>query len=162
VQASGARERPGGAGATVHMVGYVGDDEPGARLLAVLAASGVDTDFVVACPGHSSKVVILVEPSGERTIIGVHPDLLPTVAVPVGQVGAGDVVYAAWHDEFAAAMTQLTRGGATVATVPPPQLEAGLPAAYVIGSRAQYGRQAPERYAARGRGNQRRGRCGRA
>lgn len=155
VQAGGARGRPGGAGANaaialastgaeVHMAGYVGDDEPGARLLAILAASGVDTRFVHVRGAQTSEVVILVEPSGERTIIGVRPDLLHTIPVPASQVRAGDVVYfAAWHDEFLPAMTELIARGAIVATVPPPLLAASLPVTYVIGSEDQYGGHDP-------------------
>lgn len=77
VQASQASERPGGSGANaaialastgvnVHMVGYVGDDEQGARLRAVLDAAGVDVGFVHARDGHTSEVVILVEPRPSR------------------------------------------------------------------------------------------------
>jgi len=155
VQASEVSERPGGSGANaaialvstgsvVHMVGYVGDDEPGSRLRAVLDDAGVDVRFVHGRRGHTSEVVILVEPSGERAIIGIRPDLLHTVPVPSADIAPGDVVYlAAWHDEFLPAMTRLTSSGVTVATVPPPHLEHGLPATYVIGSETQYGEQTP-------------------
>jgi sugar/nucleoside kinase (ribokinase family) len=75
VQASEASERPGGSGANtaialastgtrVHIVGYLGEDETGARMRAVPDAAGVDADFVQARDGHTSEVVILVEPSG--------------------------------------------------------------------------------------------------
>src|SRR6266581_7324673 len=88
-------------GAAVHMVGYVGDDEPGSRLKAVLDTAGVDVRFVHGRRGHTSEVVILVEPSGERAMIGLRPDLLHTVPVPSAGIAPGDVVYfAAWHDEF--------------------------------------------------------------
>jgi ribokinase len=155
VQATDVAERPGGAGAntaialastgaSVHMVGYVGDDGPGARLRATLSGAGVDVRFVHRLDGHTSEVVILVEPSGERAICGIWPDLLHTVPVPAEHVVAGDVVYfAAWHEECLPAMRQLTDGGAVVATVPPSALAPGLPAAYVIGSQAQYGDQDP-------------------
>jgi sugar/nucleoside kinase (ribokinase family) len=154
IQASNATERPGGAGlnvavalastgAAVHMAGYVGEDEPGARLQESLNAAGVDTRFV-HIRGCTSEVVILVEPSGERAILGIYPDLLHTVPIPAGKVLPGDVVYfAAWHDEFLPAMRKLAGSGAIVATVPPPMLESGLPATFVIGSREQYGGQVP-------------------
>ena len=128
------------------MVGYVGDDEPGARLRAMLSAAGVDVCFVHVRDGHTSEVVILVEPSGERAICGIWPDLLHTVEVPADDIQAGDLVYfAAWHEEFLPAMRQLTGRGAVVATVPPPTLAPGLPVTYVIGSEAQYDRQDPRR-----------------
>jgi ribokinase len=152
-QATDVAERPGGSGAntaialastgvSVHMVGYVGDDAPGARLRATLTGAGVDLRFVHRRDDHTSEVIILVEPSGERTICGIWPDLLHTVPVPVERVAPGDVVYfAAWHEEFLPAMTQLAGGGAIVATVPPPTLEPGLPAHYLIGSQDQYNGQ---------------------
>lgn len=155
VQASTAAERPGGSGANaalalastgagVHMVGYVGDDEPGARLRAMLSAAGVDVRSVDVRGGPTSEVVILVEPSGERAICGIWPDLLHTVEVPADDIQVGDLVYfAAWHDEFLPAMTQLTDRGAVVATVPPPTVAAGLPVTYVIGSESQYDHQDP-------------------
>ena len=153
VQASEASERPGGSGANtaialastganVHMVGYVGEDEPGARLRAVLDAAGVDVSFVHARAGHTSEVVILVEPSGERAMTGMWPDLLHTVPVPVADITAGDVVYfAGWREEFLPAMTKLTAAGVVVATVPPQPLTPALPATYAIGSQTQYGDQ---------------------
>jgi sugar/nucleoside kinase (ribokinase family) len=153
VQASEASERPGGSGANaaialastaarVHMVGYLGEDEPGARLRAVLDAAGVDVGFINARDGHTSEVVILVEPSGERAMTGMWPDLLHTVPVPVADITAGDVVYfAGWREEFVPAMTKLTAAGAIVATVPAPLPTPALPPTYVIGSETQYGDQ---------------------
>jgi ribokinase len=157
VQASGAAERPGGSGANaalalastgarVHMVGYVGDDEPGARLRAVLSAAGVDVRFVPSRDGHTSEVVILVEPSGERAICGIWPDVLHTVEVPAGSTQPDDFVYfAAWHEEFLPAVRQLASRGAVVAAVPPPTIAPDLPMTYLIGSESQYGRQDPRR-----------------
>src|SRR5215472_647687 len=157
VQATDVAERPGGSGAntamalastgaSVHMVGYVGDDEPGARLRTMLSAAGVDTHFVHDRDGHTSEVVILVEPSGERAICGIWPDLLHTVQMPADDIQPGDLVYfAAWHEEFLPAMTQLTGRGAVVATIPPPTITPGLPATYVIGSESQYDHKDPRR-----------------
>jgi len=155
IQATEVAGRPGGAGANVaialastgaavHVVGYVGDDEPGARMRTVLGEARVDAGFVHARRGHTSEVDILVEPSGERTIIGIWPDLLHTVPVPVTEIRSGDVAYfAAWHEEFLPVMRQLSESGAVVATVPPPRLAPGLPATYLIGSQDQYGDQDP-------------------
>jgi len=154
-QATEVAQRPGGAGAnvavalastgaSVHMAGYVGDDAPGARMLAVLAEAHVGVGFVHTRHGHTSEVDILVDASGERTMIGIWPDLLHTVRVPVTQIRSGDVAYfAAWHEEFLPAMRQLSDRGAIVATVPPPRLAPGLPAMYLIGSQQQYAGQDP-------------------
>jgi ribokinase len=153
VQASEASERPGGSGANaaialastgvkVHMVGYLGEDEPGARVRAVLDAAGVDVSFVHARDVHTSEVVILVEPSGERAMTGMWPDLLRTVPVPVADITAGDVVYfVGWREEFLPAMTKLIAVGVIVVTAPPSLLAPALPTTFVVGSEAQYGDQ---------------------
>jgi hypothetical protein len=78
----------------------------------------VGAGFVQARDGHTSQVVILVEPSGERASPGMSPDLLHTVPVPVADITAGDVVYfAGWREEFVPTMTKLTAVGVIVATV---------------------------------------------
>ena len=79
VQASEDSERPGGSGANtaialastgaaVHMVGYVGDDEPGSRLRAVLGTAGVDVRFV-----HGRRGQFDLQPSGGS--LGVTEEL---------------------------------------------------------------------------------------
>src|SRR5262245_42971710 len=76
-------------------------------LRARLGDAGLE--YEVRGAGHTSEVVILVEPSGERAMIGIWPDLLHTVPVPVADITAGDVVYfAGWREEFLPAMTKLT------------------------------------------------------
>jgi hypothetical protein len=81
------------------------------------------------------------------------PDLLHTVEVPADHIQADDVVYfAAWHDEFLPAMTQLTDRGAVVATVPPPTIVPDLPVTYVVGSESQYDHQDPRRGIVAGEG----------
>ncbi|HET6215037.1 MAG TPA: PfkB family carbohydrate kinase [Micromonosporaceae bacterium] len=147
VQADCATERPGGAGAnvavalagagaSVHMIGYVGRDAYGNRLLADLRVAGVDVGHVVRRGGPTSHVIILVVPSGERTMVGVRADRLAEVSVPVGAPAAGDIVYVAgWRSAFAPALAGLLDRGVTVVSVPadgPPP-----PATYVVGSEGQ-------------------------
>ena len=161
VQADQLQGRPGGAGAnvaialastdaTVHMAGYVGDDDAGTRMRTVLSESGVDVRHVTTLPGHTSEVMILIEPSGERTMIGLYPDLLHDVPMPIAAVQPGDVVYfAAWRDVFLPAMKDFEDRGVVVTTVPDPVMPLDLPASYVIGSRAQYEGKDPAQWKAR-------------
>lgn len=133
-----------GSGAAVHMVGYVGEDEPGARLLATLETAGVDTRFVEIRGEPTFEVVILVEPSGQRSIIDIRPSFLDAVRVPVGETRPGDVVYfAAWRSAFRPVMGQLTARGVLVATIPPLPPAPAVPAAFLIGAQDQYGSQDP-------------------
>ncbi|MGP4097167.1 carbohydrate kinase family protein [Nonomuraea sp. KM90] len=147
VQATESAERPGGtganvatalrqAGARVHMVGYVGADTAGQSMTSALSAAGVDIDHVQVLPGRTSSVVLLIEPNGERTIVGIHPDLLHGITIPVGAVAPGDIVYfAAWHDHFTAAAQAMAAAGALVTSVPPGTIPAMR---YLIGSRNDF------------------------
>jgi sugar/nucleoside kinase (ribokinase family) len=147
VQASESMERPGGTGANVavalsqaggrvHMVGYVGADEAGRNMTKALTAAGVDIEHVQVLPGQTSSVVLLIEPTGERTIIGIHPDLLHCLTIPVAAISPGDIVYlAAWRDIFTPAIEALAAQGTLVAGVPPGATPAMR---YLIGSRNDF------------------------
>ncbi len=150
IQAQSATGRPGGAGANValalastsapvHLVGYVGQDEVGARILEFLQAGAADITHVARFEGRTSQVLIFIEPSGERTMVGFLPDHLGDVTIPVDEIQAGETVYfAAWHAEFLPAMAELHRRGVLVATVPPQGAWTSLPARLVIGSESQF------------------------
>jgi sugar/nucleoside kinase (ribokinase family) len=73
------RRRPGGSaanvaaaaarlGAPTRFVGQVGDDPLGGSLTAELAATGVDVDHVRRA-GRTATIVVLVDASGERTML---------------------------------------------------------------------------------------------
>jgi sugar/nucleoside kinase (ribokinase family) len=143
VQAAESAERPGGTGANVatalsraggrvRMVGYVGSDAAGQRMTTTLTTAGVDVEHVQVLGGHTSSVVLLIEPHGERTIIGIHPDLLHDVTIPAAAVAPGDIVYfAAWRDVFSPAAQAMAAAGALVTSVPPGTVSAMQ---YLIGS----------------------------
>ncbi|TMR22646.1 carbohydrate kinase family protein [Nonomuraea turkmeniaca] len=147
VQAGESVERPGGTGANVavalsqaggrvNMVGYVGADAAGRNMTKTLTAAGVDVEHVQVLPGHTSSVVLLIEPNGERTIIGIHTDLLHTITIPTDAVAPGDIVYfAAWHDSFTTAAQTMAAAGALVTSVPPGTTPAMR---YLIGSRNDF------------------------
>jgi ribokinase len=60
-------------GASVAMIGRVGDDAWGTELIAGLAAVGVKTDGIAIEPDvHSGVAVITVAESGENQILGVY------------------------------------------------------------------------------------------
>lgn len=146
VQARPYAPRPGGAGAntavalassgeSVCMVGYVGADPSGASMMAFLGAAGIDLRHVVRAPGHTSEVVLLIEPDGERSMIGLYPDMLEQVPIPVEQIQPGDIVFfSSCRPTFLPAMDELSAKGVTVASVPRPGLP---PVDLVIGSRLQ-------------------------
>ncbi len=59
------------AGHQVVLVAAVGDDEAGRRLVAELAAAGVDTSRIASVPQPTTRSLILVDGAGERTIVNV-------------------------------------------------------------------------------------------
>jgi ribokinase len=102
VLGSAARFTPGGKGANqavaaarlgadVRMVGCVGDDDFGRRLLAALRAEGINADAVRAVPGvPTGLAMIAVDTQGENLII-VAPGANHEVGPPdVAAAGAAD------------------------------------------------------------------------
>ena len=69
------------AGAS-RFVGQVGDDDIGERLLAGLRADGVET--VVARGGHTGSIVVVVDPTGERTMLTDRGAATDLRELPVG------------------------------------------------------------------------------
>ena len=148
-QATAIVGRPGGAGANVAvalasagvpvmMVGYVGRDTAGHDLLASLRTAGVDTRHVRTVAGATSQVLILVDQSGERTMVGLCQDELAAVPVPVEHMKPGDVVYlAGWRRSFARHLRQLLDCRIKVVSVPADD-RGDLPAAtFIVGSEHQ-------------------------
>lgn len=67
-------------GAQVFMIGAVGDDAVGPRILEGLARAGVRTDWMKTVPGDSGVAVIFHAESGENAIViapGANSRLLP-------------------------------------------------------------------------------------
>jgi ribokinase len=86
------------AGASVRMVGCVGSDEAGSRLVRALAAEGIDTSGVSRLDGPSGLAVVSVAGDGENAIIvtegaNAHcsPDLIHAA---LADLSPGDVVVA--------------------------------------------------------------------
>jgi ribokinase len=66
-------------GASVAMVGRVGNDEAGPRLLGALAAEGIDTTFVhLISGGTTGTAVVQVDEHGEKQILAI-PGVTATV-----------------------------------------------------------------------------------
>ena len=67
------------AGHTVQVASIVADDVDGRQVRALAQAAGLDLAFVRLRPGASARTLVLIEPSGERTIIGLD---IALAAVP--------------------------------------------------------------------------------
>lgn len=73
------------AGHEVALGGLVAEDHDGGEALAAARAAGLDVGQVGRRPGASRTTMILVDPKGERTIIGLDPGgavALPSLPAP--------------------------------------------------------------------------------
>ncbi len=82
------------AGAPTRMIGRVGTDAFGDSLVAGLIRNGVDTTYVEQVEGPSGTALIVVEGSGENSIVvipgangSLHPDDVPTQAFDAVCIG---------------------------------------------------------------------------
>ncbi|MEW1635282.1 carbohydrate kinase family protein [Streptomyces sp. NPDC093801] len=111
VQAAATAERIGGcavniatgltgAGCACVLVGCVGTDARGKWLRTELAERGLETR-IRAVPGATPASLIMVEPSGERTIVGLTDDLLSEIDMASISLGSHDVVvFPQWRPGF--------------------------------------------------------------
>ena len=82
------------AGASVVMVGSVGDDEGGSAYLARLSAHGIDVSQVVVHPEEpTGTAIVVVSADGENSIV-VVPGANATVTWPHLDLSPGDVLLA--------------------------------------------------------------------
>ncbi len=96
-------------GADVAFIGAVGEDEYGARMLAVLGAEGIDVSRVAKRPGVATGVaVITVAEGGENTIVvapGANAAVSPAdVEAAKGAIAAADVLLMQLETPVAAVM----------------------------------------------------------
>lgn len=118
------------AGARTAFVGAVGDDEAGLRLLAELAAAGVDTSATVGQPGPTGRALITVDAAGENSIVvvagangAVAVDHLPSATVLLVQL---EIPLSTVADSLA----QARRAGTTTILNPAPVPASPLDAAF--------------------------------
>ena len=97
--------RPGGAAANtasalaaagnrVRLAGFIGSDETGDRLLRLMAEERCDWDLsaVVRLPGATPACLILLDPGGERVIVGLYRER-PAVQWPALEVSGVACAY---------------------------------------------------------------------
>jgi sugar/nucleoside kinase (ribokinase family) len=84
------------AGNRVRLAGFIGDDEPGERLLRLLAEDGRGWDLsgIVRLAGATPACLILIDPGGERVIVGLYRER-PTPRWPTLEVSGLACAYAA-------------------------------------------------------------------
>jgi len=125
------------AGHTVELIGPVGTDGMADALVAELDGRGVGTHRLRRIPGPSPTALILLQPDGERTIIGLGPaaETSPTDDPP--DLGGVDCVYVEGYGRFSTAIAERAVDALVVAS-PPAGVHDLWPADVVVGSESQY------------------------
>jgi len=127
------------AGHHVRLVGPVGSDPMGDHLLAELQRCGVDTGYTFQADAASPRTLILLDDTGERTIIAVNSGAGPSSFLParVPDLGSADCVFVEGYARYPAD-TAAAAESALVVTSPPVLGATTWPATVVVGSETQY------------------------
>lgn len=127
------------AGHHVCLVGPVGTDSMGGHLLAELGQCGVDTEYCFRADAASPRTLILLDDTGERTIIAVDSGAGPSSFLPVRgpDLRSADCVYIGGYTRYPAG-TAAGAEPALLVTSPPVPGAATWPATVVVGSETQY------------------------
>jgi sugar/nucleoside kinase (ribokinase family) len=123
------------AGHDVRLVGYVGDDPLGNALVGSLAERGIDTRYVVRTSGPTARALILLDSSGERTIVALRNAVVPDLPPVPQPTTTFDCVYV---ESFLRGSTgdADTAAPLVVAALPPP-VACQWPADVLVGSAEQ-------------------------
>jgi sulfofructose kinase len=132
------------AGHHVRLVGPIGRDSMGDHLLAELGQCGVDTEYSFRADAASPRTLILLDDTGERTIIAVDGEAGPSSFLPVygPDLRSADCVYIEGYTRYPTD-TAAAAEAALLVTSPPVPGATTWPATVVVGSETQYGDVAP-------------------
>jgi len=124
----------------VRLVGPVGTDAMGDHLLAELEQYGVDTEYTFRADAASPRTLILLDDTGERTIIAVDSGAGPSSFLPKRgpDLRSVDCVYVEGYTRYPVD-TAAAAESALVVTSPPVPGATTWPASVVVGSETQYG-----------------------
>ena len=127
------------AGHHVRLVGPVGRDAMGNHLLAELEQHGVDIEYTFRVDAASPRTLILLDYTGERTIIAVDSGPGPSSFLPAHgpDLSSVDCVYVEGYTRYPAS-TAASAESALLVTSPPVPDATTWPATVVVGSETQY------------------------
>lgn len=126
------------AGHRVQLVGRIGADELSVELLRELERWGVGTDLITKQSRPSPRTVIMLDDSGERTMISLDPDpsLWRLRADQIPDLSAADCVVVESYERYPSAIAEASPQAMLVASPPSPGF-ARWPADVVVGSETQ-------------------------
>jgi sugar/nucleoside kinase (ribokinase family) len=121
------------AGHRVSLVSCVGEDRAGERLLDELRAAGVDVTPVIRVAGPTTRSLVVVEPSGERTVVNVHRARESGPPMRLRDLETDFVYVRSRAGNLAPLLAEKARDGRVVAHMPPCQ-EGSRPAQILVAS----------------------------
>jgi sugar/nucleoside kinase (ribokinase family) len=126
------------AGYHVHLVGPVGDDAIADTVLADLHQHGVHTDHLLRRPAATPRTLILIDGTGERSIVGLVPpaDPSPFELPALPGISDADLIYVESYQKYPPTLATLAPS-ALIVVPPPDNLAPAGPAHLVVGSTAQ-------------------------
>jgi sulfofructose kinase len=132
------------AGHHVRLVGPVGRDSMGDHLLTELEQHGVDTEYTFRADAASPRTLILLDDTGERTIIAMDSGAESSSFLPERwpDLSSVDCVYIEGYTRYPAD-TAAAAELALLVTSPPVPDATIWPATVVVGSETQYSDLAP-------------------
>jgi sugar/nucleoside kinase (ribokinase family) len=108
------------AGHDVAIRAAVGDDETGAHLVAACRNHGLDVSGLHVLPGRATnRPLILIDPTGERTLIARKTIAADALEPPPDDIAADGVLVKTFDPALAAFMAARTAHGPVVAHAPP-------------------------------------------
>jgi sugar/nucleoside kinase (ribokinase family) len=127
------------AGHHVRLVGPVGRDSMGDNLLAELEQYGVETEYTFRADAASPRTLILLDDTGERTIIAVDSGAGPSSFLPIRapDLRSVDCVYVEGYTRYPTD-TATSAESALLVTSPPVPGATTWPATVIVGSETQY------------------------
>jgi len=127
------------AGHHVRLVGPVGADAMGDNLVAELERCGVDTEYAFRADAASPRTLILLDDTGERTIIAVDSGAQPSSFLPAcgPDLKSADCVFIEGYVRYPTD-TAAAAESALLVTSPPVPGTTAWPATVVVGSETQY------------------------
>ena len=127
------------AGHHIRLVGPVGSGSMGDQLVAELEQCGVDIEYSFRAGAASPRTLILLDETGERTIIAVNSEAGPSSFLPVRgpDLRSADCVYIEGYTRYPAG-TAAAAKSAFLVTSPPVPGATTWPATVVVGSQTQY------------------------
>ena len=88
-------------GLEVSLHGYLGSDDSGVKLHNFLQSSGLNLEYIKQNQKVSPHVLVMVDETGERTMIGLAESFLKEVRLDFDEIQKNDiVVWPVWHPNF--------------------------------------------------------------